>query len=216
MKTNVMIHACRERKWYIDEFLIPALQEQGIEPDVYMDEDSKGNLASTLDCFSKLPSTGSTWHLQDDVIICSDFCERIKRIRSDFCCGFCSDQYDVLSGGIVNPKTMWYSFQCIQIPNQYARQFVSWVSKKYANNDSKYWLQITNNMYDDYLFKAFMKEQYPNKQILNVVPNLVNHIDYLIGGSILSSNSISRVSAYWNEPELIDDLRCKLAMRINV
>ncbi len=72
-----MIHACLARMWYVEEFLIPSMLEQGIEWEsitIWNDAQRRGNLIACMDSFLSLAgSDGGTWHLQDDVIICRDF-----------------------------------------------------------------------------------------------------------------------------------------------
>lgn len=38
---------------------------------------------------------------------------------------------------------------------------------------------------DDTLFLEFLRQTHPAIRTINIVPNLVDHIDYLIGGSVL-------------------------------
>ena len=77
-----MIHACNSRLWYVQEYLVPSMLNQGIEQDdiiLYVDENSVGNLASCINSFLALPDDNKgVWHLQDDVIISRDFKERTE------------------------------------------------------------------------------------------------------------------------------------------
>ena len=208
-----MIHTCNARLWYVQQYLKPSLEKQGIKESnikIWLDEENKGNLASTLESFSSLPKSGYTWHLQDDVIICSDFKERTENLEQDLCAGFCSIYDSSKYYGPCRPSVMWYSFQCYKIPNAYAHQFVKWVQQKDEEQDSKYFVQISNNMFDDYLFKEFLKEKHSNDIGLNVYPNLVENIDFLIGGSTLVKREEMMVSEYFMEPSLV----CRLADEI--
>ena len=48
-------------------------------------------------------------------------------------------------------------------------------------------------------------------EVLNLKPNLINHIDYLLGGSIANNyRKEKRMSYYWTENNLIDILENKL------
>ena len=210
-----MIHTCNTRLDYVLNHLFPSLVKQRIkisDIEIHVDDYGDGNLKSTLKSFKQLPEDGATWHLQDDVIISSDFKKRTEDIAKKHAaaCGFCSVYDSGVSVGIVNPDLMWYSFPCILIPNKWAHEFVDWVQQQNDDNNGKYWLQITNNMFDDYLFKSFMTEKHPDAAVLNIVPNLVNNIDYLIGGSILSERKEKIHAIYWEEPELIKELENKL------
>ena len=213
---KIMIHTCSSRKWYVNKYLVPSLSQQGIEPtdiSIYCDEDQDGNLKSTLKSFDALPKNDCIWHLQDDVILASNFKDMMEDHTLPFdysvVCGFCSI-YDKGPAGEVYPKDMWYSFQCIKIDNKLAHEFVAWVQQKDEEQDGKYFLQISNNMFDDYLFKSFMEEKYPDMEVLNLAPNMVDHIDYLIGGSTLVKRKEKMVSRYFEEPELVEELKNRL------
>lgn len=217
-RMKIMIHACPERKWYVDQYLVPSLLQQGLkEKDilVYTDEDHDGNLVSTLKSFGCVAQKGSTWHLQDDVIIASDFVKSIKYFdknnKQGVICGYYSEYDQSEKSGVVNVNRMWYSFPCIRIPNYYARGFIKWIHQKEAENAPKYWLQITNNMFDDSLFKSFMQEKHPDDYVFNVNPNLVENIDYLIGGSTLSKRDKIIKSKFFKETKLIEELKSKLS-----
>lgn len=209
-----LIHTCKTRLWYVEKHLIKSMLQQDIkfgDIDVYVDENNDGNLRSTLRSFSQLPEYGITCHLQDDIILASYFHERIQDYDLPFplynvVCGFAS-VYDKGLDGEVHPEDMWYSFPCIMIHNKYAHEFVDYVENCNDDNET---VRIANNMFDDWLFKKFMIHNHPEEVVMNEAPNLVNNIDYLIGGSILSARKEKIVSMYWNEPELIEELKKKL------
>jgi len=52
---------------------------------------------------------------------------------------------------------------------------------------------------------------YPRMIVLNLAPNLVNHIDHLLGGSLINKDRGRGpeyiMSRYWEEPELIEDIK---------
>lgn len=213
-----MIHTIPLRQWYVDKYLLPSMLKQGIDREditVYLDDKKDGNLKSCLKSFASLPEKGHTWHLQDDVILASNFAETCKRWEIPFpheiLCGFCSIYDKGVTDIAHNVENMWYSFQCIRINNKLAHEFVDWVQQQKQDEDSKYLMQINNNMFDDYLFKSFIKEQHPRDlAIYNIKPNLVDHIDTLIGGSSLYQRNELMRSMYWEEPELIEELKKKL------
>ena len=207
-----MIHLVPARYLYVRKYLIPSMFKQGIRSQSIMfheDAAGDGNLKSTLKSFEALPKTGYTWHIQDDVIISSDFYQKTQELEGKVICGFASI-YDKAEPGIVKPADMWYSFTCIKIPNSYAREFVQWVNYMWDDENPRYFVNILNNSFDDFLFKEFMMDKHPEDDVLNVVPNLVNHIDYLIGGSTQFKREELIVSKYWEEPELIDKLKKEL------
>lgn len=211
-----MIHTMPARYWYVTDHLIPSMLQQGIkfsDIDVYLDTNGDGCLRSTLKSFKQLPKDGYTWHLQDDVILASNFHETIfENYDLPFpvyrvVCGFAS-VYDEGEPGKVHPKDMWYSFPCIMISNKLAHEFVDFVVNDIDENDC---IRIANNMFDDWLFKQFMFKKHPEEEILNVAPNLVNNIDYLIGGSTISKREEKIESLYWDESKLIEELKEKMS-----
>lgn len=213
-----LIHTLPARLWYVTEYLIPSMMQQDIkfdDIDIYIDEALEGNLKSTLRSFKKLPDDYDyTWHLQDDIIISSNFKQIVDELDLPFynmvSCGFCSI-YDKGPAGEVTPEDMWYSFNCIKISNKYAHEFVRWVEEKERANDPKFFLQISNNMYDDYLFKSFLMDKHPDAAVDNIAPNLVENIDYLIGGSTLCKREEQIHSRYWKEDDLIEQIKNKLS-----
>ena len=73
----------------------------------------------------------------------------------------------------------------------------------------RYW---SKGKYDDFLFWEFMKQKHGNAMVYNVVPNMVQHIDYIIGGSTINPhhNRMWR-AAYWMEPEREEALKKAVA-----
>lgn len=77
-----MIHTCNNRKWYVEQYLIPSMCLQGINLDhikIWLDKDNIGCLESCMQSFASLPEDGYTWHLQDDIIICSNFKQKTEK-----------------------------------------------------------------------------------------------------------------------------------------
>ena len=197
-----LIHASTKRLWYVQEYLIPSMLEQGIVKNnisVYVDVNNEGCLESCMKAFLSVPiDNDGTWHLQDDVIVCSDFKERIEELDSErIVCGFCYENDDRKKFvGKVGVKHLWYSFPCIRIPNQYAREYSVWV-------------KVQKN--DDSMFDIYLQDYHGDEQILNVVPNLVDHVDYLIGGSIVNNIRPEKEthSMFFKDRFLIDELERK-------
>lgn len=216
---QVMIHACPQRMWYVEEFLIPSLQEQGINNiDLALDDTGKGNLWACLDSFEKCAQgDGDTWHLQDDVLICHDYAERISEIQEDIVvCGFCHTLYEPFNQpkvGEVPAVFMFNSFPCIRIPNHTAGEFVEWF-KTDAMHRPEYQNWVRSGIHDDGFWHDFYTEQHKHDYVLNLAPALVEHVDWLIGGSVANEwrGYICRAS-YWDDEYLVTELAKKLARK---
>lgn len=113
--------------------------------------------------------------------------------------------------GHVTPQDMWWSFPCIRIPNKIARECGSWFYYG-ARNEKKYTRWLRAKKFDDWFFREYLKLYYPDYDIINLKPNLVDHIDYLIGGSVTNNERNDNiVQAQWfDDLDLIDELRVKL------
>jgi hypothetical protein len=58
--------------------------------------------------------------------------------------------------------------------------------------------------------RIFIKEK--NYQAYNMSPNIVEHIDYLLGGSIVNEERSWQSRAfYWVEPERVEDVKKRLS-----
>lgn len=209
---SYLIHAMPKRMWYVEEYLIPSMLEQGIDKSqisVYNDDKGEGNLKACMNAFLSVGDTGGTWHLQDDVCICKDFKERTEWYNSGLVCGFSSKMYDGSAEskkGAVSRENMWFSFPCIRIPNEWAKECAHWVFEYIIGNPvyEKYWKKGVN---DDWMFRAYLKEFHKNCTALNIMPNLVDHIDHLIGGGTGASKRKEPCRAqYWADPEIVERL----------
>jgi hypothetical protein len=62
------------------------------------------------------------------------------------------------------------------------------------------------------MFKEHFLKDREDVKVKNLIPNLVDHVDYLIGGSIVNPNRQSKVvrSLYWEDADIISDLKAKL------
>ena len=210
---NIMIHACPKRMWYVEEFLLPSLK--GLDVEVWNDKDGRGCLESCIRSFREVGKRpGATWHLQDDVIVCRDFAQRIPQYDG-VACGMYFDAFGPFAQhvGKVPAALMWNSWPCIRIPNEIAGEFAEWFDK-----DAKYRPElkhlVDSGKKDDTLWREFFVERHGNDYVTNIVPSLADHIDWLIGGSVLSPwrGFIAR-SKYWEDNELVDELKGKLARR---
>lgn len=215
-----MIHACPERMWYVEEFLIPALTAQGIRDEeitVWIDADKKGNLFSCMDSFLACGDhEGGTWHMQDDVIACSDFASRTKEHDQGIVCGFGCKNFgpSMQERGIVPAGFLWYSFQCIRIPNEIAKECAEWFY-----NEARYYPQykekVADRKHDDYFFREFILDKWPDIKIENLDPCLVDHIDYLIGGTLINRLRAIKINraAFWPEEDLVEQLEREIERR---
>jgi hypothetical protein len=206
---KVLIHACPKRMWYVDEFLIPSLKAQGIDDiEVWNDTEGKGNLQSCMESFAARTGDGGTWHIQDDVLICKDFAKRCAELDKGVVYGFCCEYFndDIRQRGTVHQPDSWHSFQCVRIPDQYARDCAEWV---YTDAQYRYifseWVK-TGKM-DDSFFWSFMEDRHPYDLVYNVAPNLVEHVDLIIGGSVVNDRRGYWARSDWFEDDdLVDEL----------
>ena len=210
-----MIHAYPKRMWYVENYLIPSMLEQGIEENqitVYNDTEKKGNLKACMDAFSQCVADGGTWHLQDDVCICRDFKQRTEEFDDGIVCGFSSAMYDGTDAaklGKVTLENMWFSFPCIRIPNDYAINCAEWVLKYLIGNPvyRVYWEPGVN---DDWSFRQYLRTCHKNVTAINLAPNLVDHVDYLLGGGSGKQRTTPCRSQYWDDKERIRQLEVKI------
>lgn len=216
---SVLIHACPHRMWYVEEFLVPALKEQGVEEiEVSCDYDGKGNLIACLERFEEVSKRpGDTWHLQDDVYPSTDFYDRVDGIADEeIICGFCHTLFEPFNrpmAGHVPAVFMFNSFPCIRIPNALAGEFVSWFWND-ACKRSSYHDWVKSGKHDDGFWHDFVTEQHGSDWVWNMAPALVEHVDWIIGGSVTNDwrDYICRAS-YWEEEDRIKELQEAIARR---
>lgn len=208
-----MIHTCNSREWYVTKYLIPSMLDQGIKRTdiiVWYDINNDGCLESCMRSFAMTEEfdCDGVWHLQDDVIISSNFKKRTEELDTGIVCGFCCE-YDKTrkNNGIVRVVDMWFSFPCIRIPNKIASDCSKWFYKNVETNfEIKYIANKKKN--DDLLFRYFLERYYINENVILVNPNLVDHIDYLIGGSKVNKQRDKIIrSYYWEENYLVENLK---------
>ena len=211
--TDYIIHACPNRMWYVEEYLVPSMKEQGIENIIVKcDNDHLGNLESCMRIFQSLPDDGGSWHLQDDVIICRNFKKRTEELASGIVCGFAwSNDGNIGYVGTVTPYTMRWSFPCIYIPNKIAKECASWFYRT-AKYNLNYIPMLKDKKYDDWFFREYLRIFYPAYPVVNLEESLVDHIDYLIGGTVTNIERKNKnVYAKWfKDPDLVNELRMKL------
>ena len=219
--SKYLIHACNQRMWYVNDYLIPSMLEQGIDRSnirVYLDKDNEGCLESCMKAFLSVPiDEGGVWHMQDDVIICSDFKRRTEDLDSErrIVCGFCYGQDNKKSFvGNCTPKEMWYSFPCIRIPNRIARGCADWYYR-FAKFDNNFRMWVRVKKYDDAMFNIYVQDYHSEERVLNLIPNLVEHVDDLIGGSIVNCARVENThSICFEEIDLVKNLEQKLKKQL--
>jgi hypothetical protein len=209
-----MIHAVPKRMKYVTNYLIPSMLEQGISRSdirIHNDEIHEGNLRACMHAFQEVDtSEDATWHLQDDVIISHDFKEKTEQHNYGIVCGFKSMYDGDTPSGIVPIKKMWFSFLCIRLPHNLTTGCAEWVLKYIIGNPvyKDWWSKGVN---DDMLLRLYANEQYPREKVLNLDPNIVDHIDYLIGGTVNSSKRIVQIrSKLWTDEYLVEELERRL------
>ena len=200
-----LIHTCKKRLWYVEQYLIPSMRKQGIKKKdiyIYNDKTCEGQLKSLYKSCEVIDE--DVWHLQDDIIISTKFKELTEKYDEGLVCGFCNC-FSKGRPGYVGLESMWYSMPCIRIPNDIFKRFISWM--KSPEIQRRLQIFFEENKHDDVFLQIFLKENYPNLRLWNLAPNLVNHIDYLLGGSLINqgrSNSDKEImSKYWDEPALL-------------
>ena len=209
---KILIHACPQRMWYVRDFLIPMLQEQGAEQiEVWNDIHQKGNLRSCMDSFAARIGDGGTWHIQDDVLPCRDFVKRCEEhdegLVYGFCCRNFNDRLD--AGGEVYVCDAWHSFQCVRIPDAYARDCARWFyASEWTNNCiPEIPILFARKQGDDTFFHEYININHGYETALNLKPNLVEHLDWLLGGSSLQKwrDYIARAE-FFEDLDLVDEL----------
>lgn len=215
-----LIHACPDRIEYVQKYLIPSMLAQGIPKDkihLWYDKNRKGNLVSWVESCEECGTLdGGTWHLQDDVIISREFAKQTKKHCGDeVVCGFVNETFGPDSsdyGEHIPAIFMWNSFQCIYIPNHMAKEFVEWFRSDEVQSKFQGW--IAANKFDDSFWREFFLERYSDTTVTNIKPCIVDHIDYLLGGSVINRwrGYLSRAS-WWDDEDLVQELKDKLATR---
>lgn len=186
---NILIHTCPKRLWYVKGWIIPSLAAQGLDGiRIYNDTKGEGNLMSCMKSFRECGKrSGGTWHLQDDVIVSDDFAKVAADHDDGIVCGFVHQNFGIGTAAVGRSPVnlMWYSFPCIRIPNELAGECAEWFfsdAMKRPENASR----VSLRRYDDWFWLQFMRERHPDGWVYHLKPNIVDHVDYLLGGSTLT------------------------------
>ena len=212
-----LIREVPSRHWYVGGYLVPSMVKQGIKKEdilVYTDSEGEGNLQSLISAYKKF-GVDDYWLMNDDVMISSDFAEKTQN-HDDYevICGFAAKCCHNADMSVTTPTNMWYSFPCIFVSKQLNAEFYVWLLEEAPTIvPDCFWFR--KGCGDDALFKSFLTYKHINLKVKLLKPNIINHVDYLLGGSIVSpQRTADSTSAYWNEPELLDKLEKKLKGRI--
>lgn len=207
---RVLIHSCNQRLWYVGKYLIPSLKAQGVEEiRVFNDDAGLGCVYACMEAFRTCEGFGHTWHIQDDVVIAPNFKELAESYEwfNGIVCGICT-RYDDGKKEVYNtPATernqMWLSFPCIRIPDILARSCA--FSFEHCAGYEK-WKK--SNRGDDMVFRTFLKKSCPDAPYINAKPNLVDHVDYLLGWSTSKEKGPRKLPsrAKFFDPAIADNL----------
>ena len=215
---DYLIHACEQRLWYVEDLLIPSMVKQGIDKsniDVYVDKEKLGNLEAFVQSLYLMDYSENKgkWHLQDDVVISKQFRRWTEEYDDGTVCAFCNCYSEKFPMGVVEPRQMWFSFQCMRIPDVIAKEFATWFYHETQYNQS--YANWVRQYHDDYIFHLYMESHFKDERVLNLAPNVVDHIDYLINGSVINQNrgDLDVRSIYFHEDDTIQELMEQLSER---
>lgn len=212
-----LIHTIPKRLWYVEKYLIPSMTKQGIKKNdiyIYNDKNKYGNLFAFLDSLKfineNLSEEQGLWHLQDDVIISKNFKEITEVEGNNMVVnGFVNKNYANLEkDGLVKVQDYWYSFPCVYIPNRYIDDFLNWIEK--VKIDSPYRKRWNKGRYDDWFFYKFLEEEFPIDYMYNLKPNIVDHIDYLLGYTTGTRSKTQVRAEYFEDLDLVKELERKI------
>ena len=214
-----IIHAYIEREWYVNDYLIPSMVEQGIPREnieVWMDDGTMGNLYGCMKCFEYCGTKGAgRWHMQDDVCISSDFKQKTEQYDDGIVSGFFRMAWQCVTAysGVVPVGYMWNSFQCIRIPDAIVGECAEWFFTDACWREN-YAGEVKDNKCDDSLFHDFLTERHGDMLVRNLDPSIVEHIDFLIGGSVVNKwrGSYARGDR-WLDTAAFEKMKDKLARR---
>lgn len=202
-----VIHACPERMWFVNGYMIPEMVRQGInESDikVWNDETHKGNLMACMECFKWCGDNQAgdgSWHLQDDACLATNFAEMTRKHNDGVVTGFVRKEWQTLkpTPGKVLTVYMWNSFLCIRIPDELAGECAEWFYTDAAYRETfREWVE--HNKADDSFFYSFIVERYTEDYVYNIYPALVDHVDFLLGGSITNKERESESrGSFWED-----------------
>ena len=164
------------------------------------------------------PESG-TWHLQDDILICRDFAERTRALEEageGIVSGYCCKNFGnfIQERGRQPAIFLWYTFPCIRIPDRIAGECAEWFFTRAVKRE-KWKKEVEQGKSDDWFFRNFLQERHADMKILQLDPALVEHVDWLIGGTIVNPQRTWKQTraAFWQDEELVKELEEKLKNR---
>ena len=212
-KPVIMIHAAPSRMKYVTEFLKPRLRAQGFqEIIVWNDSEGIGCREAYLESFRSLPETGHTWHLQDDVLPDKRFYEWATSEWAEYpgiINGFGNVHFYNPNrfGHAHNSEDMFYSFPCMRIPNEVAKDFLKWF-KAARETDVNVIEKLPAGKFIDYFFKLYIGNNEKEIAIYNFYPNIVEHVDEYITGSLVNQQRVKLAKALmFEDDEALEDLK---------
>lgn len=214
-----LIHACNSRFWYVKQYLIPSMMLQGIPAQnifVYRDYNEIGNLRAFIDSCNKASvqcqkkGIDGLWHLQDDVIISEDFAKQTQIYDNGIVCGFTCNYDKKPEEGYFKlcEEKLWFSFPCMRIPTKILTDFVSWANVNLWQS-RHFKPLVRRNKSDDLIFREWLYDNYPSTSHYNMAPNIVNHVDTYIGGTVCNKQrdpSYNTMSIFWEDKGELDKL----------
>ena len=219
-----LIHTCNSRFWYVKEYLIPSMMLQGIPAQnifVYRDYNEIGNLRAFIDSCNKASvqcqkkGIDGLWHLQDDVMISKDFKKVTEQFENhDLVCGFtCGYDIQPEAGTFkLEEHKMWYSFPCINISTALTTEFANWANCNLWQSQH-FKEAVKRNNCDDLIFREWLYDTHGHTEEINLDPNVVNHIDKWLGGSICNKQrdpDKDTMSIFWEDKGELETLRREL------
>ena len=196
---DILIHATEKREKYLD-FLLNRLPISN----VYIDSNNEGNIKAYMKSFQILlrecDRGGDTWHFEDDVLPDKRFLKWAEQYEDveGIVCGFGTTAIY----GKAKPEYMWYSFPCIRIPNYYLKGFERWV-REGRDEDVKRRVELGKGI--DFLFHKYVEKN--PVPIYHTYPCMVEHIDDLIGGSLINERDKPIRAVRFEDTEAIEELK---------
>ena len=209
---QIMIHATPGRMWYVTGYLVPELRLQGADSIVvWCDNEGLGNLQACRASLASIETNGDTWHLQDDVLPCADFLKTARSMEAfpGVVCGFVSEVAgpDANLTGAQRGADLWYSFPCIRIPDGRARAFAAWIRDGGDKGDEAADF-IRKGNGDDWFFKRFMEMYHADETVWHCKPCMVEHVDFYLGGSIVTPwRGYWARAAWWDDENRVQELK---------
>lgn len=199
---DILIHASRPRLKYLEGYLAKKLPKAHLMVDYY----GEGNIEAYRGSYrvmyhnGVLPKRGNTWHLEDDVLPDRRIMKWMRELesREGIICGFGTTE----KFGEVKPEDMWYSFPCIRIPNDYLRDFEHWIETS-GDEDVAERMKLGKGI--DFLFRKYVIQN--PIPIYHTNPCMVEHIDDLIGGSLINERDKPIKAIRFEDHEGIEELK---------